>query len=400
MTLQADATGKVVGKFTIPAGVPAGAKEVVFTGAAGTRARATFIGQGTRLIETRQLVTWTLVAAFDPLAETFTLDAPQQITGVDIWFTAKGTSPVELQIRETSNGVPTQTVIAAKRLLPASINVAGNWTTFLFDFPVSLLGGTEYAIVVLCDDSDAAVAIAELGKFDSAAQKWVTAQPYQVGVLLSSSNASTWTPHQDRDMAFRLLRANYTATTRTIPLGTVAVVNATDLSVRANVESPSSAASCTFLLQLPDGSTQRVVADQVVRLSAPVSGNIVVSAELLGTAQQAPVLHRDVQLVWGEVDTTGTYVSRAITGGTDVKLRVIVEVNLPGSSSIAVSGKGTADGAWAALTQTASEVMQDGWVELTYESATLTKPLLHTKIELSGTSQFRPQARNLRALVV
>lgn len=54
----------------------------------------------------------------------------------------------------------------------------------------------EYAVVVLCDDATTALYVAELGKQDPT-RGYVTSQPYQVGVLLSSSNASTWTAHQD-----------------------------------------------------------------------------------------------------------------------------------------------------------------------------------------------------------
>lgn len=70
--------------------------------------------------------------------------------------------------------------------------------------------------------------MAELGKYDAVHERWVTSQPYQVGVLLSSSNASTWTPHQDRDLTFRLLGARFTATivTKTGDYSDVTVIDA------------------------------------------------------------------------------------------------------------------------------------------------------------------------------
>jgi len=395
----ADASGAVSGSFTIPANVPVGSKLVVFNGAYGTTASATYVGQGIDQITTRTVVTQLAPRFIDPLAETFTLPSSRQVKAIGLWFTAKGTKPVEVQIRETSNGVPTQTVLTSARLAASAISLSDE-TIFTFSNPVFLQGGVEYAMVVLTDDATTACATAVLGEFDNVNHKWVTEQPYQIGVLLSSSNASTWTAHQAEDLTFRIYAATFTETTKTVSLGTVAVTGATDLSIRANVENPSSATDCTFLLQLPDGSTQRVVADQVVQLASPVTGNVTVSAELKGTTSAAPILHRDVQLVWGVISSTGSYVSRAIPGGTSVKLRVIIEVLLPGSSSIAVSGKGTTDGSWTALSQTASQIMQDGWVELTYESALLTKTLFQAKIDLSGSSQYRPQARNLRVLVV
>lgn len=404
MTLTADLNGEISGKFTIPAGVPAGSKEVRFVGSAGSEVSTTFVGEGSRIIETRQLVTRTssnTANRADPLAQTFTLPTAKQVAGIMLWFTAKGTTPVDVQLRETSNGVPTQTVIASARLLPSAIATGGAPTQAMFPYPVPLQAGVEYAFVVLCADDVSALAIAELGKLDTTVQQWVTAQPYQVGVLLSSSNAVTWTAHQDRDLAFRILTANFTETSRTIPLGTVAVTGATDLIVRANVESPASVATCRFALTLPDASVHYVASDQLLRLDTAITGDVAVSAILSGSADFSPVLHRDVQLIWGVAGTTGDYVGRSVKAGAGVKIRVRVEADLPGTATIAASFKGDADGAWTGLgAPISSAVMPDGWIELTYESATITKTTIRPKLILTGTSQYRPRARNLRVAVV
>lgn len=58
--------------------------------------------------------------------------------------------------------------------------------------------------------ADTAIKVAELGKYDAVNSRWVTSQSYQVGILLSSSNASTWTLHQNLDLTFRLLAAKFT----------------------------------------------------------------------------------------------------------------------------------------------------------------------------------------------
>ena len=400
MTLQANNSGVVTGKFLIPANIPAGSKRVVFTGSGGSRGEATFIGQGMTVVENRQVVTTVNLVKYDPLAETFSLDSAQQISGVDVWFTANGTSAVEVQIRETSVGFPTQVILASARMPGNQILTNGNATRFNFNAPISLNSGSEYALTVLCDDNTTACAIAELGKWDSVRGRWVTAQPYQVGVLLSSSNASTWTAHQDRDLTFQLIRANYSQTSKTVALGSVAVTGATDLLVRANVESPSSNTGCEFQLTLPDGSTKLVAAEQPVRLNAAITGNVQVAAVLRGTATESPVLHRNVQLLHGTLGTTGDYVSRAITGGTNVKAKVILEAYLPGSSSLTVQAKGIDAGdAWANMSVLTSVQIGDGWVELTYQSAAMTETMIHTKAILSGSAQYRPKVRNYRMLV-
>ena len=91
----------------------------------------------------------------------------------------------------------------------------------------------------------------ELGGFDAHAQTWITSQPYQVGVLLSSSNASTWTAHQDKDLAFRLLEAEFTPGVQALELGAAEVAGATDLLLLALAETPSAATRVEYALSLP-----------------------------------------------------------------------------------------------------------------------------------------------------
>jgi len=102
------------------------------------------------------------------------------------------------------------------------------------------------SLSVMTDDASHAVRIAELGKYDAVANEFVTAQPYTVGVLLSSSNASSWTVHNDMDIAFRLIGAEFTSTTSTINLGSMTVSNMTDLLVTAPVDIPATSARVTF----------------------------------------------------------------------------------------------------------------------------------------------------------
>lgn len=397
-TAPADGAGQITGTFTIPANIPSGSKSVVFTGNGGHVAETTFVGEGVTVIEHHRIRDRRVRTKVDPLAETFTLDQSQQVTGLDLWFTAKGTSSVEVQIRETANGVPTNVVLASARLAPAAINVDGTTTRFVFDAPLFLTGEVEYAFVVLSDDAVTACAIAELGKQDPNTQQWVTAQPYQVGVLLSSSNASTWTPHQDRDLAFRLLGASYTQTTTTIALGSTTVTAATDLAVRATIDLPTDAADVKFLLTLPDSSVLTVGVDQSVRLASAITGTVTVQAVLTGTAAISPILFADVQLLWGVIGSSGTYYSRYILGGTNITAKVVIEAYLPGSSSLTIEVKGDEDGAWTALSSPTAVSMDDGWVELTYTSATRTDNTTAVRVTLAGSTSARPAARNLRML--
>lgn len=415
MAVTANAQGIVTGKFTIPAKIPAGNKTVRFNGSGGSTGSAIFSGQGTLERRTQQnqttvtetrwwsppppppVISWPI----DPLAQTFSIDSAAQISGVDLWFTAKGPSNVVVQIRETTAGFPNQTIVANKRLLPSEISLGNAHTRVQFDSPVTLFGNTEYAIVVMSDDAITALAVAELGKWEPNLGRWVTAQPYQVGVLLSSSNASTWTPHQDRDMAFRLLRANFTGTSRTIDLGTHAVVDATDLMVMSYAEMPSSAVNVEYRLTLPGGDVVSVSDGQPVRLAAPVTGNVAVSVVLTGNSNFFPILYPDIQLVVGTVQTASNYVSRAIAGGSNVRVKVVFDANIPSGAAVAVKYKGGDVGdTWTTLPYVSATPGDNGFFEITHEATGVNEQLVQIKLELTGTSAARPRVRNLRFMTI
>lgn len=402
--INANASGVVTGKFTIPEDVQAGAKRVEFLGGGGSRGEALFVGQGDLQINTLQQVTRITTSLWwqnvDPLAQTFTLNDNIQLGGVELWFTAVGTSPVIVQIRETTTGFPNKSIIAETRLLPGNISITAS-TQALFAAPLNLQARTEYAIVVMSDDAVTALAIAELGKWDNFAQRWVTSQPFQIGVLLSSSNASTWTAHQDKDMAFRLLAANYTQMTKSVALGTVAVTAATDLMLLALADSPNSSARIEYNLGLPDGSSVKVSDGQPVRLPVAVTGDVSVSANLSGTATSSPVLFPGTQLVSGQVAETADYISRAIPAGTAARVRVIFDALIPAGASVAVSAAGVDIGdTFAAVAYQSSLAIGDGWMEMAHELASITEASIRVKLTLGGNSGARPRVRNLRVIVL
>ena len=336
----------------------------------------------------------------DPLAQTFSIDAPMQVTGVDLWFTAVGSTPIEVSIRETSNGLPTQKVRGSKVISPSDAVTSGNPTRILFDNPVFLRGGEEYALVILCDDDVSALSLAELGKYDSNQQRWVTSQPYQVGVMLSSSNAVTWTPHQDRDLTFRLLTANYTATERVVSLGKVVVTDATDLLLMSYAERPSSDARVDYRLTLPDGSSFTVTDGQQVRLPSPVSGNVLVSAVLRGGAM-SPVLHPGTQVASGRVAETANYITRAVPAGQNVRVKVVYEAIVPSGSTVNVDYRGIdTDDNWLPVPQVETMNVDNGWVEFTHEVTGVSEDMVHVQLRLTGTSLARPRVKNLRVVAL
>lgn len=406
MTLVADSQGVVLGKFTIPANVPAGTKGVNFAGAGGSSAQATFIGQGTLIDDIRTLVTQITTTRWqvnvDPIAQTFTLAEPMQLDGVDLWFTVKGTTTVAVQIRETQVGYPNQTIIADSRLEPSAIT-AGQWTRFTFGTAARLEAGVEYAIVALCNDSVAELAVAELGKFDAAAQQWITQQPYNVGVLLSSSNASTWTPYQDRDLAFRLVARQYTEAERLVDMGTVAINQASELLVLTMLETPTSAATGDIELSMPDGSVIKAGDGQVVSFSTPTTGTVGVKARLRSNQNSSAALHPGTQIVQGKVHSTDSYISLAIDAdAAGCTVKVVFSAIIPSGATVVaeVSGVDAGD-AWLSLTQIGTPKLIDGDLNLyeyQFERTGVTEARVRGRLTLNlgGSITARPRVRDFR----
>ncbi|MFZ6712010.1 DUF4815 domain-containing protein [Undibacterium sp. TC9W] len=399
--------GTITGTFQIPAKVPAGSKRVEFVGSHGSFGVSIYSGTGVEIQDVKQLVTvhasgWVTFLKADPLAQTFTLAADRQIAGLDLWFTAKGSSLLAVQIRETSVGVPNQKVVAQARIAASTINVDGQATRINFDYPVSLTGGVDYALVILCDDATTATSIAELGKYDDHKGQWVASQPYTVGVLLSSSNATTWTPHQDRDLAFRLLAAEFSATTRTIALGNAALNNVTDLMLLSLAETPSAQTRVEYQITLPGGSVLNVDDGQPVRLATPMTGQFSVTAKLTGAANLSPVLHPGVTLLAGTVSNQGNYISPLVPAGQNVRVRIVVDCYLPAGAALTVSVAPEAAGVpvYTPVPFLSSRDIAADWHELTYELNGVNADRLRAKLELSGNTAARPRHRNLRVIVI
>ncbi|WP_287806146.1 DUF4815 domain-containing protein [Diaphorobacter sp.] len=443
-TLVGSPAGVLTGKFTIPEKVTAGTKAVIFTGTLGSKGSQTFVGQGTAVLRTNQSVrtdTWvsgngsgwgssgssgsgpifgppgagqsgtqnqsqcipalSLIGLYDPLAQTFTLDEACMMAGVDLWFEAKD-SPVFVQVRETSNGLPTSTVLIEQRVAPQDIVLDG--PTRVTWVPVQLLALREYCLVVGCDDATTAVSIAELGKQDATAG-YVTSQPFQVGVLLSSSNASTWTPHQDRDLTFRLLAAQFSETERVIDLGTADLVDATDLMILGAAERPSPAANCTFEIEFPpalDSAVARLTDGQVVWLAAPFTGQLKVRARITGDAKAAAVLQPGVQLIAAKLQPEADYITRTVAASDDCRVVVVYEGDIPGGSSVQVHVQAAAAGSpWVLVPYLSASTNTAGVREITHQLAGFNAgAACRVRLTLAGSTTARPRVSNLRVVVL
>lgn len=393
----ADAAGVLSGAFTIPPRIPAGAKTVEILGRGGTRASGVFVGQGLLTVTTLREVHTVSTFWYDPLAQTFVPGKATQLVGCDLWFTACASSP-RVQIREVQCGVPGRTILAEAALKRADVKLDGP-TRVIFDVPLRLAADGEYALVVLCDDAETSLAVAELGGFDAHAQTWITSQPYQVGVLLSSSNASTWTAHQDKDLAFRLLEAEFAPGVRALELGAAEVAGATDLLLLALAETPSAATRVEYALSLPDGSEQVVAAGQPLRFAEGQSGPVSVRARLSGDTAASPLLWPGSQLVAGAVSLSADYCTRSITAAGANRAVLIYDALVP--SGAAVTPEIRIDGGdWQAMNADAAVNQGDGVAECRWSLPLNNAREIKVRLTLTGSSLARPQVGNIRFMAV
>lgn len=195
--------------------------------------KTTFVSRGTvetveRTIRQTQEIDVRWFQNRDPLAQSFRVDQFENRSGIFIhkvrlFFATKdsGNLPVEVQIRRMEAGVPTSVPIngASKYLNPSEVNVPSNLnnltdirntpTDFIFDEPVYLAPGQDYAIVILSDSIEYTVHVAKIYDFlIGSTEARVSRQP-TLGSLFLSQNSRTWTPDQTRDMMFEIYRCDF-----------------------------------------------------------------------------------------------------------------------------------------------------------------------------------------------
>jgi len=164
--------------------------------------------------------------SLQPLGQTFKIDSQGGcfITSVQLYFAYKDeASPVWVELRNVVAGAPGQRVLPhSRKVLEPSLVQTNSTdgttpTKFLFDSPIYVQEGQEYAIVVLTKSQNYRIWTAQMGEIDVYSGGVVASQP-ALGVLYKSSNGSSWTPTQNEDLKFTLNRAFFSTRTRAEPI--------------------------------------------------------------------------------------------------------------------------------------------------------------------------------------
>ena len=159
----------------------------------------------------------------DPMAQTFLVEGMpggMYLSEVDLFFkriaTEASDNGITLEVREVINGMPGPTSLGRvhKRRTdctpcpPSSSGaVTFKTTTFRFDTPIYLQNNTEYCLVPIPDRNDPnyEIWLAELGENEVGTSRVISKQA-AAGILFTSANNRSWTPHQNQDLMFRLKR--------------------------------------------------------------------------------------------------------------------------------------------------------------------------------------------------
>lgn len=242
--LIADSEGKATGHFTIPENTPLGKVEVraYETSSPDYYGTATYTASMrlTEKVVSSSIQTWSV----DPLAQSFMLSESRIISGVGVWFSNLGSVAhnITVQLRSMVNGYPSNEILAESTLRINGSNASSkiavfategitegnsilyyqNEQVFQFNKPVLCYAGVQYCFTVMSNNTTDTVLIATTGESMrntptayAGETPTVTINPYLDGVLFSSSNAFTWTAHQNSDMMFKVYAYTFDADTET-----------------------------------------------------------------------------------------------------------------------------------------------------------------------------------------
>jgi hypothetical protein len=307
----------------------------------------------------------------------------------------ENSNSVLVQIRTSIAGLPSLEVVAEAFVNGSELQV-GQFFDAMFRYPVYLSAGIEYWFVVLTDDADHGLAMAQLGKIDQNGVI-ISEQPFTIGVCVSSSNASTWTVHNDIDLVFQLLACRFNPVQQTIVVGTFDAVKMSDIIVSAGVEYPEPIVDVEIVLRRPNGQTIRTAPSQTIRLEEYWQNETVqVEAVLRGTAEVTPFLFPDVQIIEGELQTTADYVTRDMPADDADRVTTTFDAFLPAGSTVAVQIG--VPGSYTNVSVSSATQLGDGWVEQTYTITPYTPLDARTRIVITGTPAARPEISDLRMI--
>lgn len=407
-SLRADNYGNAVGHFQIPAKTLCGSRQLVVycENTPSLSGDATYTANGRTRTTTKTV--WTEVVRLnptDPLAQSFSFDTDQYLTGVGIYFKDKDTvEPITIELRNMVNGYPGTTVYAEKVIQPNQIKTSQTAATELkvkFDDPVYCNANEQYCFTILSNSDIDSVWVAETTKTDINTKQQVSKNPYLNGTLFSSSNALTWTAHQSMDLKFNLYGAKFETTGQVI-FDTIADADYDRLMIMSE-ESIPSGCSISWQYSTNNGDWMPIETYDDRELDT-LAESVKVRALITANSYTSPAIALDSLILCGfSNENTGVYISKnvAVPDGFN-NVKVVVDLYIPTGAGINVFFATDTNGTeWQSLNNTATVQKSALYKTYTFEK-TLIEPAQNYRVKVQLTTvdpTKRPKAQNLRSIM-
>lgn len=421
-TGMANADGTFKGKFTVPAGVRCGVREVTLKNADNMCA-TTYTAQGTKkTVQDIIIRTRVTINLYDPLAQSFQFDTNRVVSSIGIHMASKDANHnLIVQVRGISEGgQPNKTIYAEAILKPSDVKVSSDAsaeTKVKFDDPLMVEAGKEYCIVLITDSDKYTAWCATMGqpRIDKPTET-VNTNPYLQGVLYSSSNASAWTVHQSTDMKFTIYTAKFNPEA-VIEFDVMKDVKADSLILMSTYLTPQST-GCTWEMKLIldneplgvniDDKPWRPIANYVDMDVNQLAREVKLKATFDANRYISPLLSlEDIMFVGFLTALEGSYVSRTIdlTDAPFNTIKIAYDAFTPATTTVTPRYSVDEGKTWKTFT-TQPTITQQTQEFNRYEYSekiqvgTATHKSFKIRLDLKSVNSYqRPRARRLTSLM-
>ena len=400
-SVRADKDGNVNAQFTIPSKVACGVKEVKLYSSLG-EGNATYTANGRKTVTQVTIFKESvLTRVYDTLAQTFQLDTNTILTGLDIFVATKAVATnLSVQIRNVVNGYPGNICYAEEVLTPSKINISSDATVAThidFSNPVQCLADTQYCFVILSDSNVPSLYCARIGDYDISTRVAVTRNPYTAGVLFSSSNALTWTAHQDMDLKFNLYRAKFNK--KGVVVFKDLNINQADRILLAIDQIVPVNANVNWYYSINNTDWNSITLYEDIDLSI-LATRVSIKAEIMSLDNLSPMISMETMSLVSFINKLESrYISRNVTipdGYNNIK--VILDMHIPSSTSAQIYYAIDKEGnSWKLLESPSTSTIDEKLVRYEYtKRLDSTAMSYRVKIVLKTSSPLiRPRVKRL-----
>jgi hypothetical protein len=367
-TVKADANGRFIATFLTPSLLTPGIYDVVLKGPISTATRSF-----TALVRILPPPPPPPPQHTDPLAQSFSFPIVRTVSAFGLYFTAKdATKTLTVQVRTMVAGFPGQEVIVEKTLAPSEITLNAETKV---DIPwFRLPANTSVALCLLTESPIYKVQTATLGRSGRAPAAWITAQPYEPGVLFSSANAESWTVHQATDLRFKVYGRSFSTSEQILQLSSVTPgltpANYSDLWLAADQDVPEGT-TLNWEYELSGDGVPRPFGVFEKRLLDSLASSVIVRARFKSNNPDvSPVVGRYTIGLAGFLNKlTGVYVTRGVSFAQNLSTgHIYVTQALPNGTSVIWYLSNDDGTTWKAMQQLGGAIALDSeWSEYTYE---------------------------------